>query len=342
MNTDLEQELRDLFHDKAGDAPVATPSVAEGTPRQVLRRARFRQVGTVVGSVAIAFAIAIGSVAGLNAILGGAEDRDRVGNDPSPSVFSPGPEPRADEISLSGGEAGHPWTVRFTGAFEDGSACIVVRVAAETPHQLCLGRDGIEGSLAGSNPSMHLWVLPTYTLLAGSIPPDVRDIRFVPDEGDARIVKLQCTAAPIGWADKQVCAIRLPRQGSGTMEYLAADGSVLFEEGIGWDAGDAARIPDPVEPVHGGTYWAVYVWLGASGDPEADDVTARLRTEFGIEAFAGELACDDGAAQAIGTDAPHGIAVYFETEADARDFVRSAGTLAQGAPIAQVTTYCLD
>src|SRR5919108_4300998 len=76
MSTDLEQELRELFRDKAGDAPVTTQDVGGVAPLPVLRRARRRQVGTVVGSAAIAFAIAIGSVAGLNAVLRGAEDRD--------------------------------------------------------------------------------------------------------------------------------------------------------------------------------------------------------------------------------------------------------------------------
>lgn len=73
MSTDLEPELRELFRDKAGDAPAATPDVA-GAPRRVLRRARFRQLGTVAGSAAIAFAIVVGSVAGLNALLGDGED----------------------------------------------------------------------------------------------------------------------------------------------------------------------------------------------------------------------------------------------------------------------------
>ena len=38
MTTDFENELRDLFREKAGEAPLATPSLPASAPRQVLRR----------------------------------------------------------------------------------------------------------------------------------------------------------------------------------------------------------------------------------------------------------------------------------------------------------------
>ena len=121
---------------------------------------------------------------------------------------------------------------------------------------------------------------------------------------------------PLGWTDpdRRVCAIALPPQDGGTFEYLDADGNVLFEDGMGWVIGERREpeAPTPVDPVHGGTYWAVYPWVGAPGSREADDVSAQLLEEFGIEAFAGDLSCDDGAAEALGTDAPQGIGVYFE------------------------------
>ena len=65
---------------------------------------------------------------------------------------------------------------------------------------------------------------------------------------------------------------------------------------------------------------------------------------FGIEAHAGELACDQGAAETLGTDAEHGIAVYFATEDEANTFALQAGMLGHeaGPLVAQVTTYCLD
>jgi hypothetical protein len=251
-------------------------------------------------------------------------------------------EPRADVVSLSGGDAEHTWIVRFTGSFEDGTACIRVRLDADEPDALCPGASGIESSLAGSVPSMHGW-LTSYYLLAGSVPLGVADLRFVDDEGQASIRELQCTTGPIGWTDKQVCVVTLPGEGSGTFEYLDVGGAVLFEEGMGWATAEPEG-PAPVDPVHGGTYWAVYPWLGSPGSPEADDVSAQLLEEFGIEAFPGDLACDEGAAEALGTDAEQGIGVYFETEDEANAFASQAGLLGHEADpvIARVTTYCLD
>jgi hypothetical protein len=102
-------------------------------------------------------------------------------------------------------------------------------------------------------------------------------------------------------------------------------------------------VPTPVEPMHGGVYWAVYPWVGAAGDREADDVSAELFAQFGIEAFPGDLGCDQGAAEALGTDAEQGIGVYFDTETEANDFAQIAGLLDHTRRvIAHVTTYCLD
>jgi hypothetical protein len=249
---------------------------------------------------------------------------------------------RAGEVRLNGALLGQNWGARFTGAFADESACIRVTID-EAYDPLCIDR--LETSLAGTQPSMHLWVTNELALFAGSVPWQVVDIRFTSDDGTTRPMELQCTGGPAGWTapDKKVCAVALPPEGSGTFEYLDSDGVVLFEDGNGW-AGATAEAPSPVEPVHGGTYWAVYPWVGAPGSPEADDVSAQLLAEFGIEAFPGDLSCDEGAAEALGTDAPQGIGVYFETENEANAFADHAGLLGhEGDPvIAQVTTYCLD
>ena len=63
---DMENELRELFRDKAGEAPLATPATA---PPHVLRRGRRREIGTVVGSVAAVVVLIAGSVAGLQRLL---------------------------------------------------------------------------------------------------------------------------------------------------------------------------------------------------------------------------------------------------------------------------------
>ena len=80
MTTDFENELRDLFREKAGEAPLATPTMPASAPQQVLRRGRLHQVGTVLGSAVVVVALIVGSVAGLTRILGEGQD-DRVGSE---------------------------------------------------------------------------------------------------------------------------------------------------------------------------------------------------------------------------------------------------------------------
>ena len=259
---------------------------------------------------------------------------------------SPTPAAQADVVSLSGGDEDHTWIVRFSGSFDDGTACIRVRLDADPDDPLCPGTQALRTSLAGPFPSMHGW-LTSYYLLAGTVPFEVERFRFVGDDGRTDIQESQCTTGPIGWTGKQVCAISLPGEGSGTLEYLDAEGNVIFEDGMGWAAAAGPTDPTPpipVDPVHGGTYWAVYPWVGAPGSREADDVSAALLQDFGIEASPGDLACDQGAAEALGTDAEQGIGVYFETEDEANAFAEQAGLLGhEGDPvIAEVTTFCLD
>ncbi len=73
-------------------------------------------------------------------------------------------------------------------------------------------------------------------------------------------------------------------------------------------------------------------------------MVGHLFDQFGIQAVQGEVACDQGAAEALGPGAEFRVAVYFDTEVDARAFVDQLATSGEvtDAPIAQVTTYCLD
>ena len=79
MTTDFENELRDLFREKAGEAPLATPTSPTSAPKQVLRRGRLHQLGTVLGSAVVVVALIVGSVAGLTRILGEGPDSIRTG-----------------------------------------------------------------------------------------------------------------------------------------------------------------------------------------------------------------------------------------------------------------------
>jgi hypothetical protein len=98
--------------------------------------------------------------------------------------------------------------------------------------------------------------------------------------------------------------------------------------------------PSPVTPEHGGTYWAVYLAVGEG--PELEDAIAYLTEERGVEFFGPtDVNCDQGAVEALGSRAgPLSVAVYFDTEEDARAW---AETL-PGPPVgvAEVRTFCLD
>jgi hypothetical protein len=250
--------------------------------------------------------------------------------------------PRDGTVGFSGRLEQHEWAVSFRGAFADRTACVYVDMDSERQTPLCPAEPG--DSLASGLPSLDGW-LTSFYLLAGSVPPEVVEIRFVGDDDAIVPQSFRCETGPLGWTDPdvKVCALALPPNGSGTVGYLDASGDVVFEEGIAWGTAEP-EVPSPVEPVHGGTYWAVYPWVGAPGSPEAEDVSAQLLDEFGIEAFPGDLNCDDGAAEALGTDAAFGIGVYFETKEQANQFALQAGLLGHEADpvIARVTTYCLD
>jgi hypothetical protein len=101
------------------------------------------------------------------------------------------------------------------------------------------------------------------------------------------------------------------------------------------------EVPEPVVPEHGGTYWGVYLAVGEG--PDVEDASAYLRAEGldeGLQFGVHDIGCDQGAAEAIGSDGPLTVAVYFETEEDAEAW---ADTLpAPPLAIAEVQTYCLD
>ena len=70
MTTDIENELRELFRDKAGEAPLATPSAPTAAPPQVLRRGRRHQIANAIGAAAVVALLVVGSVAGVRGLLG--------------------------------------------------------------------------------------------------------------------------------------------------------------------------------------------------------------------------------------------------------------------------------
>lgn len=90
---DLERELRALLEEDARHAPPAPEA------RAVLRRTRRRQVGVVLTTLAVVAAVAVGSVAGVSALIRSSERRIPIGPTetpmPSPTAETTTPSPTA-------------------------------------------------------------------------------------------------------------------------------------------------------------------------------------------------------------------------------------------------------
>lgn len=99
-------------------------------------------------------------------------------------------------------------------------------------------------------------------------------------------------------------------------------------------------LPQPVMPIHGRVYYGVYLAAAPFGAEELEKAVRRL-DRLGIEAGAGEIACDDGAADQLGLPNDLAIvAVYFDRRPDAKAWLDRLDPPPLG--LAKVRTYCLD
>ena len=148
---------------------------------------------------------------------------------------APSAAPRRDEVELSGTYLGIDWLVRATGSFADGDACIRGTIAGENNGPLCHAED--PNPLTAAEPSADSWTTDHLNLFVTSVDPEVVELRFRSDDGSNIASDFHCTMGPTGWTnpDRRVCVLPLPPQGSGTIQFLDADGTVLFEHGMGWD-----------------------------------------------------------------------------------------------------------
>lgn len=127
------------------------------------------------------------------------------------------------------------------------------------------------------------------------------------------------------------------------LNAYGADGSVLLR-GTFSGSHEPIETPLPVQPpemlpTHGGTIWGLYLAVGDSLEDAAMDAAVQQATELGYHPGGGEIACDDGAADALGVDATMSVAVYFATREDAEAATQFFDAW---VGIARVTTYCLD
>jgi hypothetical protein len=106
--------------------------------------------------------------------------------------------------------------------------------------------------------------------------------------------------------------------------------------------------PTQEEPVHGGSAWAVYLAVATDiSGPEIADAIALLEDLGYVAGWgSGDLACDQGGAQAVGVDPSDNYAVvgaYFDTALDAARFVVALDARGHSVlGIGLVQTYCLD
>jgi hypothetical protein len=100
------------------------------------------------------------------------------------------------------------------------------------------------------------------------------------------------------------------------------------------------------EPSQGDPVWAVYLAIGHSASDAALERAVAQAATVGYQAVLGDLACDDGATQALGLDEYDywsGATLYFATEQQARGFA-AAYTAKVAAPkgLTKVNVGCLD
>ena len=106
--------------------------------------------------------------------------------------------------------------------------------------------------------------------------------------------------------------------------------------------------PTQEQAVHGGSAWAVYLAVSADiSAPEIADAIALLEDLGYVAGWgSGDLACDQGGAQAVGVDPSDNYAVvgaYFDTALDAARFVVALDARGHSVlGIGLVQTYCLD
>lgn len=108
--------------------------------------------------------------------------------------------------------------------------------------------------------------------------------------------------------------------------------------------------PAVVPPEHGGPVWAAYLVVGPQEEGEAAPDMRRvgdLARGLGYEPGVSDLACDQGAAEALGLDLTEsylGLSLYFATEDEARSFAERFRSEVRGEVrgVVQVRTLCLD
>ena len=137
-------------------------------------------------------------------------------------------------------------------------------------------------------------------------------------------------------------AILLPGCGDDDDDDPAAAGQEETAEEDAVVGKDGQALPQPVEVTGRGKYWAVY--LATHPGTEPDEATRAIEDDAAYNfdfMISGPLACDQGAAEALSlnpADPYYAVAVYYDSEADARQVAENYDGPVEG--VAEVELTC--
>ena len=256
-------------------------------------------------------------------------------------------------VVATGIVAGHRWTITASiGA--DGTTSLEIEDER--------GGAGIEYGTDGDIPiqaTSHVFQgtgdVPTETVVFGAVPAGTALVRTLPDDTVATLVPDPFVRT------MELFSIQVPGGTPALVVAEDADGHEIGEQQLGGTPLPTetppephtspstipnAPFPEPVDPVQGGTYWAVEVAVGQSETEDAITVAKNRLTTMGAVPFVvGDPSCDQGSIPVIPAGATVRVAVYYDRNEDALTFEKAYATDWSGdqvVGVARVTTTCLD
>lgn len=261
---------------------------------------------------------------------------------PTPSASPPSPDP-IPSVIVTGEDFGVAWELEFTK--QGGNVCVSLETGNAAIGMCAAEPAGPQAPVEAPTIELGEFELGQGNLmLAGSISAEVASVVgwIEPDGGEVVVEMVDLTDLALD-PPRRGFHVELPGIPKGGLVALDLDGNEIDRMLFGRPSG-TDELPQPVPIEHGGTYWAVYFGVGEEGSAELEAAVDFAR-QLGIDAGSGELACDQGAAEALGVpERWHGVGVYFATRDDAERFYIESGLADHevAPPIAKVTTFCLD
>jgi hypothetical protein len=221
--TDIEHDLRELFHERA-DRIVT----AQGAPERVLRRGRRRQLGTVVLGSLVALTLVAGSIVSLRGLLG-----DRPGQGAAGETDS--------TIVATGDASGLSWTLSAWN--EADRYCTRLRWRLDTDSVGFRFGSASCGSMpAHDRATFGVTDDPEHvvSLLVALVPADVVRVE-VRTEDAQRFSTPDLADAPVEWGALRFAVVPLEGRGSGAVHFLGNGEDIVYPS-VGFRWGQAPDI----------------------------------------------------------------------------------------------------